>query len=69
MDKFFVACDVCNGRAKLWLGGDDYVECPDCLATGKVEVRQYKVRKKERTIFIPGMPGFRTLTNQLVNWS
>lgn len=69
MERHLIPCGICHGRKKLWLGGDDYVECPDCNATGKIEVREYRVRKVERTIFVPGMPGFRTLTNRLVNWS
>lgn len=69
MERSFVACDVCCGKGKLWLGRNDYVECAECLATGKVEMRAYKVRRTERVIFVPGMPGFRTLTNRLVNWS
>lgn len=67
--KIIQPCDVCNGRGKLWLGGADYVECPDCLATGKIEFNEYKVRKVKRTVFVPGMRGFRTLTNRLVNWN
>jgi len=63
-----IICTLCNGRKKLWLGGNDFLECPDCV-DGKVEINEYKVRKVERTIFMPGMPGFRTLTNKMVNWS
>ena len=66
--KITITCGLCDGRGKLWLGGDDYVECPDCLAKGTVVMNEYKVRKVERTIFLPGMMGFRTLTNRLVNW-
>jgi len=66
--KHVITCGLCKGAGQLWLGGADYVECADCLATGKVEMHEYKVRKVERTIFVPGMPGFRTLTNRLVNW-
>lgn len=27
-------CIACNGRKVLWLGGDEYVECPGCEGTG-----------------------------------
>lgn len=67
--KKVIQCGLCSGRKKLWLGGGDYVECPDCLASGRIEMHEYKVRKAERTIFVPGMRGFRTLTNRLLNWS
>lgn len=66
--KRVIPCGLCHGKKQLWLGGADHVECPDCNATGRIEVNEYRVRKAERTIFIPGMMGFRTLTEKLVNW-
>ena len=69
MERHLITCCICEGRKQLWLGGKDYVECADCLATGTIELRAYRVRKTEQTVFLPGMPGFRTLTNRLVNWS
>ena len=59
-------CSLCEGRRKLWLGGSDYVECPDCDATGKFEYHEERVRKTERVIFIPGLPAVRTLTNRII---
>lgn len=31
-----LVCDMCQGSSKpgyLWLGGSDYVECPQCFTT------------------------------------
>ena len=66
--RHVIRCALCCGRGKLWLGGADYVECPDCAATGRVVVDEFKVRKRARTVFLPGMAGFRTLTDKLANW-
>jgi hypothetical protein len=59
---------VCVGRARMWLGGKHYVECPDCGAGGRIVVQEFRVRKRERRVFLPGQPGFRTLSQPLVNW-
>jgi hypothetical protein len=59
-------CSLCEGKKQLWLGGKDYVECPDCNATGIITYDQTKVRKAERVIFIPGLPAVRTLTNRII---
>jgi len=61
-------CSVCRGRGRLWLGGADYVECPDCDARGRIVIEEFRVRRRERLVFLPGQPGFRTLSDTLVNW-
>ena len=66
--KIELRCDLCKGKGRLWLDGDDYLECTDCAGTGRVTMYEDKVRYTERTIFLPGMHGFRTLTNRLVKW-
>lgn len=69
--KIVQPCDFCS-KAKpgwLWLGGADYVECPDCEATGKVECIEYRVKYKEQLLIIPGAGSLRRLSNQLVNWT
>jgi len=51
-------CATCIGSLRpglLWLGGDDYLECPDCNATGLVEVVEERFAPVERTISIPGV--------------
>jgi hypothetical protein len=37
-ERVKLRCDVCHGRKKLWLGGKDYVECPNCEERGHVEL-------------------------------
>jgi len=39
----------------LWLSGDDWLECPDCNATGFAEVVEERFAPVERTISIPGV--------------
>jgi hypothetical protein len=39
--RLLLSCDLCRGSSKpgfLWLGGSDYVECPQCFASRTVEV-------------------------------
>jgi hypothetical protein len=52
----YLACDVCKGRRKLWLGGGDYVECPNCH-DGKVEVIAERVRARTQERFVPQAGG------------
>jgi len=54
----FIKCDLCKGRAKLWLHGNDYVGCPQCQETGKIEVVEERVQRPVKKIFIPGMKPF-----------
>jgi len=45
-------CPTCRSSSKkghLWLGGKDYVECPDCNATG--EFVMYERRISSPTVF------------------
>lgn len=52
--RHFILCDFCSKRRPglLWLGGDDWVECPYCVK-GKVEVIQQECPPTGK-IFIPG---------------
>jgi len=33
-------CLTCNGQKRIWLGGSDYMDCPDCEAMGWVEAHR-----------------------------
>ena len=51
-----IPCDVCSQstrRGLLWLGGGDWVECPQCVGTAKIEVIQKECPPTGR-LFIPG---------------
>jgi hypothetical protein len=54
LEKSKIRCDLCRGRAKLWLHGNDYVGCPQCFETGFVEVIAEKVQRQTRTNFMAG---------------
>lgn len=38
-----VRCATCNGQKRLWLGGKDYLDCPDCGAKGWTPVIEERV--------------------------
>lgn len=42
---FHKHCLACKGRGVLWLGGGEYVECPECQGTGGILKR--RVHTKE----------------------
>lgn len=44
-------CPTCQGRKLLWLGGGDYVECPDCDGSGVFVL--YEQRISPKTIILP----------------
>ena len=50
-------CGLCEGKKRLWLRGGDYVECPDCEATGLIEAVETKVQAKVKQMFIPKKGG------------
>ncbi len=62
-------CGLCEGQGKLWLGGKDYLECPDCGGKGVVTYDETRVRHKDRLISIPGLKPVRQLTNEIVKVS
>lgn len=55
--KYSFVCDVCHGKRKLWLRGNDYVECPNCETTGKVDAVQETMKARTREIFLPSQGG------------
>jgi hypothetical protein len=61
-------CGLCRGQGRLWLGGGDHVECPDCDARGRIALDEFRVRRRETLVFLPGQGSFRTLSPTLVNW-
>ena len=36
-------CVACNASGRLWLGGNDYIECPNCKGRGGAVKEQRKV--------------------------
>lgn len=55
--KLTKRCDVCQGKRQLWLGGTDWLECPQCEATGTVEMVQEVVQAKVQERYIPSFAG------------
>lgn len=54
-------CPTCAGSTRkglLWLGGDDWVECPDCQETGAVEIIAERFTPRERTVSLAGIGTF-----------
>lgn len=62
--RLFIRCDLCSPRKRgyLWLGGGDWVECPQCNATGKVEVIEEHVTPRGK-VFISGETGGATIAD------
>lgn len=54
MDRYYIPCDICSPvkPGYLWLRGNDWVECPQCVL-GQIEVVEQKVEPKGK-VFIPG---------------
>lgn len=50
--KFTPNCTTCNGKKLLWLGGKDYVECPDCLGLGNIEIIEERVSSTSKIILV-----------------
>lgn len=41
-----LVCDMCAGSSKpgyLWLGGSDYVECPQCFTTRTIPLVEQRI--------------------------
>lgn len=56
--RLTLACDLCRGSSKpgyLWLGGADYVECPQCETSRKVEIVE-QLYTPSRLFVSPGIP-------------
>lgn len=54
-------CDLCSKSSRkglLWLGGGDWVECPDCGGTGVDVAYADYFTPKERTVSIAGIGTF-----------
>ncbi len=47
-------CPTCRGRKLLWLGGKDYVECPDCDGTGTFILYEEK-KNPAKHILVQGL--------------
>lgn len=57
-DRIECWCITCAEALRpglLWLSGDDYVVCPTCNGTGKIEVVEQRFDPTERTIMVPGV--------------
>jgi len=66
----WVRCPTCQGSiepGKLWIGGGDYVDCPDCVGTpGRVELVETLV-EPGKSVFMPA-PKHTDPTRILVPW-
>ena len=51
-------CELCAASSRkglLWLGGGDWLECPDCGGTGTAQFYADIFNPKERTVSIAGI--------------
>lgn len=58
--KFTVDCPTCAHSLKkgwLWLRGSDYVECPNCLGSGEMQMTEHRVKAKVQEIYVPRHDG------------
>lgn len=71
MPKIELDCDFCrytigphgrDGRGLLWLGGNDYVECPQCQ--GKKLFPMFEEVKTPPKIFLPPTKEFLEVRKQ-----
>lgn len=55
MTKHSIKCDFCGPQRPgyLWLGRDDWLKCPQCAATGELEVVQQLIQPRGK-VFLPG---------------
>lgn len=50
-------CPLCRRsryRGKLWIGGKDYVDCPDCEGSGTFVVYRQPIAPPGARVFLPG---------------
>ena len=50
-------CPVCAGSTRkglLWLGGGDWLECPDCGGSGVFSLIEERFTPRTRTVLVPG---------------
>lgn len=50
-------CPTCEGAVRpglLWLGGEDYLVCPSCDGTQRIEIIEERFTPAERTISVGG---------------
>jgi hypothetical protein len=59
MPKISIACDVCSVRKPgfLWLGGNDWVECPQCV-NGWVEAVEQAIKPRGKAFIAGDTRGF-----------
>ncbi len=56
--KLEAPCTTCIGtsrRGLLWLGGSDYLECPDCGGTGVMQMIAERFTPVERLVSMVGI--------------
>lgn len=61
MPKVRARCPTCIRSTRsglLWLGGRDWVECPDCGGTEVLEFHEERFTPRERLVSLPGLPSF-----------
>jgi hypothetical protein len=50
-----VRCSLCAGSMKkgqLWMGGRDYMDCPDCEGTGIFKYHEERVQPPPTRVFL-----------------
>lgn len=53
-------CATCRDslhKGKLWLGGKDYVDCPDCEGTGVFKFYEERVQPPPTRVFLVHQKG------------
>lgn len=56
-----IRCEACSGTGRLNLTKGDQLECWQCLGVGRIEIREYRVSARVRTVFIPGQRPFKVV--------
>ena len=53
----FLPCDFCAGKRALPLGKGDFLECPQCEGTGKIEMVTEVVQARVQERYVPNFLG------------
>lgn len=58
MVKIDAKCVLCRESLKpgyLWIGGKDYLECPDCNGTGRFLMIEERIQPPPTRVFLAGL--------------
>lgn len=64
-----MACDMCaksTRKGALWLGGGDWVECPNCQGTAEVEAITEVVQAHTQALYTPRAGGGLTKSTRVI---